>query len=88
MMRWAVRLLSCQPAVQARAQAELDTVCGRGLDVTWDQRGELPFLTAVTREVQRFADIAPTGLLHKAVYTNIPGQTWIKDYFADKNIKK
>lgn len=78
MMRWAVRLLSCQPAVQARAQAELDTVCGRGVDVTWDQRGELPYLTAVTREVQRFADIAPTGLLHKAADTNIPDQRGLK----------
>lgn len=67
MLRWSLRLLSCHPAVQQTAQAELDKVCGKGASVTWDQRDQLPYTMAVMKEIQRYADIAPTGLMHKAV---------------------
>jgi len=67
MMRWAIRVLSCAPGVQARLQQELDEVCGKGCDVTWDKAPALPYTMAVMKEIQRFADIAPTGLMHKAV---------------------
>jgi len=40
---------------------------GRGVDVTWDKRDQLHYTMATVREIQRFADIAPTGLLHKTV---------------------
>ena len=65
MMRWAIRILSCNVEVQRRVQAELDKVCGPGADVTWDKKDALPYTMAVMKEIQRFADIAPTGLLHK-----------------------
>jgi len=42
-------------------------VVGRGVDVSWDKRDQLPYTMAVIKEIQRFADIAPTGLLHKTV---------------------
>jgi len=68
MMRWAVRLLACHPLVQERLQAELDQVTGgRGGAVTWDMRERLPYTVATLREIMRFADIAPTGLVHKTV---------------------
>ena len=67
MVRWALRILSCNKEVQARLQAELDAVCGPGVDVTWDKRESLPYTMAVMKEIQRFADIAPTGLIHKTV---------------------
>ena len=74
MVRWALRILSCNKEVQARLQAELDAVCGPGVDVTWDKRASLPYTMAVMKEIQRFADIAPTGLLHKTVCeTSISG---------------
>ena len=65
MMRWAIRILSCNREVQTKVQAELDAVCGPGCDVTWDKKEQLPYTMAVMREIQRFADIAPTGLVHK-----------------------
>ena len=74
MVRWALRILSCNKEVQTRLQSELDAVCGPGVDVTWDKRESLPYTMAVMKEIQRFADIAPTGLLHKTVCeTSISG---------------
>jgi cytochrome P450 family 2 subfamily K len=67
MMRWAIRILSCNPKVQDKIQAEMDNVAGRGQEVTWEMRDRLPYTRAVIMEIQRFADIAPTGLLHKTV---------------------
>ena len=76
MLRWALRILSVYPEVQTRVQAELDDVVGRGVDVTWDKKGQLPYTMAVLREIQRFADIAPTGLMHKTVCdTTLRGYT-------------
>lgn len=67
MLRWALRILSCNLDVQKKVQEELDDVCGRSVDVTWNKKNELPYTMAVIKEIQRFADIAPTGLMHKTV---------------------
>jgi len=76
MMRWAVRIMSCNPAVQSRVREEIGGVCGRGEDVTWDKRAQLPYTMAVMKEIQRFADIAPTGLIHKTLTdTELAGYT-------------
>ena len=40
---------------------------GKGGAVTWDMRERLPYTVATLREIMRFADIAPTGLVHKTV---------------------
>ena len=40
---------------------------GRGGAVTWEMRERLPYTVATLREIMRFADIAPTGLMHKTV---------------------
>lgn len=40
---------------------------GRGGAVTWEMRERLPYTVATLREIMRFADIAPTGLVHKTV---------------------
>ena len=40
---------------------------GRAGAVTWDMRERLPYTVATLREIMRFADIAPTGLVHKTV---------------------
>ena len=67
MMRWALRLLSCHPVVQERVQKEIDQVAGHGKEVRWDMRDKMPYTMATLKEIQRFSDIAPTGLMHKTV---------------------
>jgi len=67
MMRWAFRILSCNPLIQRRVQAELDAVVGKNETVTWDKKDDLPFTMAVVMELQRYADVAPTGLMHKTM---------------------
>ena len=49
MLRWAVRILSCHPEVQDKVGKELDSVVGRGVEVTWDKRTELPYTMAVIK---------------------------------------
>ena len=67
MFRWALKIMSASLAVYTKIQEELDHVVGRGMDVTWDKRDQLHYNMATVREIQRFADIAQTGLLHKTV---------------------
>ena len=67
MMRWALRLLSCHPDVQENIQREIDQVAGKGGEVKWEMRSRMPYTMATLKEIQRFADIAPTGLMHKTV---------------------
>jgi len=69
LMRWALRLLSCHPSVSARMQAEIDIVKQEESikEISWENRNRMPFTMAVIKEVQRFADIAPTGLMHKSL---------------------
>ena len=51
MMRWAVRIIACYPQVQDKVRAELDNVCGRGVDITWEKRTLLPYTMAVIKLV-------------------------------------
>merc|ERR550539_981247 len=41
MVRWALRLLSCNPEVQRKVQHELDARVAVGQDVQWDMRTAL-----------------------------------------------
>jgi cytochrome P450 len=50
------------PAVQARAQAELDAVVGPTRLPEHADRDALPYVTAVMLEVMRWRPVVPTGL--------------------------
>ena len=67
MMRWTVRLLSCYPIVQKKVQEEIDRAAGKGGEVTWEMREKMVYTMATLREIMRYADIAPTGLVHSTV---------------------
>jgi len=67
LMRWAIRILSCHPEVQTEIQTEVEKVAGKAGVVTWEMRERMPYTRAAIMEIQRFADIAPTGLIHKTV---------------------
>ncbi|KAJ7061569.1 cytochrome P450 [Mycena amicta] len=57
-------LISTHPEVQARAQAEIDQVVGRGRLVNTDDRASMPYIAAVIKETLRWAPPVPHGLRH------------------------
>nr|APH81372.1 cytochrome P450 CYP3029B2 [Tigriopus kingsejongensis] len=67
MLRWAVRILSVHKDVQRLVQDEMDELGGRNHDIVWEDRHKLHYTRATIAEVQRFADITPTGIPHKTV---------------------
>ncbi|CCM06848.1 uncharacterized protein FIBRA_09153 [Fibroporia radiculosa] len=54
------------PVVQARAQAELDTVVGKTRLPTFDDRERLPYLQCVISEVFRWGVATPVGVPHRS----------------------
>lgn len=47
------------PEIQQRAQAEIDTVVGRGRFPTFSDRAALPYTVALVKEVCRWRPVAP-----------------------------
>lgn len=56
-----VMLMALHPDIQRRAQAEVDENVGRGHLPTYSQLDSLAYLSAVLKEVLRFATVAPLG---------------------------
>lgn len=49
------------PAVQVKAQAELDAVIGSGRLPDYNDRPSLPYINAIVKEVLRWNPVAPLG---------------------------
>jgi cytochrome P450 len=49
------------PQMQAKAQAEIDSVVGTDRLPTYEDRENLPFLNAFIKELYRFFTVAPLG---------------------------
>jgi cytochrome P450 len=58
--------MTLHPEAQKRAQAELDTVLGDRLP-TFSDRDNLPFVTAVMKEVLRWIPVLPLAVPHRAI---------------------
>ena len=58
----AILAMVLNPAVQQKAQAEIDRVVGRDRLPDWSDRESLPYVGAVCREVLRWRPIVPLGL--------------------------
>ncbi|PPR05069.1 hypothetical protein CVT24_010256 [Panaeolus cyanescens] len=72
-------LLVTHPHVQLFAQAEIDRVFGTPRLPTFDDRGSLPYVEAIYREVMRLYPPLPLALPHKTVEDD-----WYKGYFIPK----
>ncbi|KZV76225.1 cytochrome P450 [Peniophora sp. CONT] len=66
MLDWWTLAMVAFPDVQKRAQAELDSVVGRGRLPSFTDRALLPYTVAVLREVLRWRTGIPFGLPHQA----------------------
>ncbi|KAF8273305.1 cytochrome P450 [Lactarius quietus] len=61
---WWLLAMLAYPEVQARAQAELDEVVGRGRPPTFADVPSLPYIRAMVKETLRWSPIAPFGVPH------------------------
>lgn len=52
------------PKVQAKAQAELDAVLGKGNLPTFEDEESLPYLAAIVKESLRWEPVAPLAAPH------------------------
>ncbi|KAK0462179.1 cytochrome P450 [Armillaria novae-zelandiae] len=59
------------PEVQAKAQAELDTVVGQARMPNFDDRPQLPYIEAVLSEALRWNPVVPLGVAHAALKEDI-----------------
>lgn len=66
-------LMSLHPAIQKSAQAEIERVLGRGRLVRLEDQKALPYITAVLKEVLRWAPVAPLGLKHRVTKDDFYG---------------
>ena len=61
--------MTLHPEIQKRAQAELDAVLGDRLP-TFADKDDLPFVTAVMKEVLRWIPVLPLAVPHRAMSTD------------------
>ncbi|XP_072162888.1 steroid 17-alpha-hydroxylase/17,20 lyase-like [Diadema setosum] len=76
---WAFALMSENPEIQKRIQAELDSVVGRDCVPTIEERGALPYTEATLYEVMRYSTIGPIAMPHSTMC-----DTKICDYIIPK----
>lgn len=55
------------PEVQAKAQAEIDTVIGPDQFPTFGHEDSLPYLMAVIKECLRWHEVTPIGVPHRLI---------------------
>ncbi|EIW86004.1 cytochrome P450 [Coniophora puteana RWD-64-598 SS2] len=63
--------MTLHPDIQKRAQEQIDSVVGNERLPTFDDRGELPLIDAILREVIRWIPTVPTNLAHAVLEDDI-----------------
>ncbi|KAJ7859589.1 cytochrome P450 [Mycena leptocephala] len=64
-------LMSTHPDIQKQAQDEIDHIVGRDRLLTIDDQKALPYVTALLKEILRWAPVAPLGLKHRVTKDDI-----------------
>uniref|UniRef100_UPI0037E9C1D1 cytochrome P450 2J6-like n=1 Tax=Semicossyphus pulcher TaxID=241346 RepID=UPI0037E9C1D1 len=61
-LRWAFLYMAKYPEIQAKVQAEIDSVIGQSRQLSTGDRANLPYTDAVIHEVQRISNVVPLSL--------------------------
>ncbi|GME53521.1 Cytochrome p450 protein [Neofusicoccum parvum] len=64
-MLTSIMLLALNPAVQKKAQEQLDEVCGAGRSPTWEDFERLPYINSIVKEGMRWRPVLPLGVPHR-----------------------
>lgn len=67
----ALLALLLHPHVQARAQAEIDLVVGRDRLPDFSDIKDLPYISAICREIIRWHVVLPLGVDHAALCDDV-----------------
>jgi len=69
--------MTINPAVQQKAQAEIDRVIGPNRLPTASDRDQLPYIDAIVKEVLRWHPVAPMALPHCSTEDDVVEGYWI-----------
>ncbi|NXA31445.1 CP2J2 protein, partial [Eudromia elegans] len=78
-LRWGLLLMAAYPEIQARVQAEIDTVVGQTRQPGLDDRTSLHYTNAVVHELQRFSNVIPVGVPRLTTQ-----DTWLGGFLVPK----
>jgi cytochrome P450 len=78
-LQWFFKAAVLNPEPMRRAQEEIDQVVGRDRFPGWEDRSNLPYVTALINEVHRWATATPLAFVHA---------TSEEDTYRGKNIPK
>ncbi|KAI9452371.1 cytochrome P450 [Lactarius psammicola] len=78
-LQWWILAMLVYPAVQARAQAELDEVVGRARPPTFADVPFLPYIRAMVKETLRWSPVVPFGAPHAST-----ADDWYEGMFIPK----
>lgn len=64
-------MMTLHPEVAARAQAEIDRVCGTERLPAFEDRARLPYIDCIMKEVFRLNPAVPIGIPHESTKTDV-----------------
>ncbi|KAM4739531.1 cytochrome P450 2J4-like [Anableps anableps] len=65
-LHWGLLYMICNPQMQERVQAEIDTVIGPSRQPSMTDRDNMPYTNAVIHEIQRMGNIVPLNVARMA----------------------